>query len=299
MIVTISELQKLFKLSSLRQIKASFRNRIRVFDDGSAEITDERLEELIGKFRNGGVYDVQEVSELYNIPQTSVVQLADFNFISAFKLTSSKGSKILFLKEDIEKEREILLHYSRMKDIKRLARLGATILDFFHHARLIPERDSEFFRLYYLEEYTYEEIGIQYDVSKERVRQIVDRAVKRIFWKLSYFIRSTEQFRLYKIRYEASLEKALLYDSIMQLVKPPEEKEKVHEPPPDFNQMKLVDFDLSVRALNSLHIAGIKTVGQLIACTKMDLLKHRNFGIKSLNEIEELLHRLGLSFRNS
>ncbi|HLG33904.1 MAG TPA: DNA-directed RNA polymerase subunit alpha C-terminal domain-containing protein [Bacteroidia bacterium] len=295
MIVTISELQKLFKLSSPRQLKASFRNRIRVFDDGNAEITDERLQELIEKFRKGGSYDVEEVSKLYNIPQATVKHLADINFISAFKLTSSKGSKILFLKEDIEKEKEILLHYSRRKDIRRLARLGETLLQYFSYHHLIPERDCLFFRLYYLEEYTYEEIAIEHGLSRERVRQIVDKSIRRIFIKLSYFIRMKDQMEFYKKRYEWASEKALLYDSVMDLVKLPEEKAKIIEKQPDISTRNLVEFDLSTCALASLHYADIETVGQLVNCTLMDLMKIRNFGKKSLTEVQELLHTLGLS----
>jgi predicted DNA-binding protein YlxM (UPF0122 family) len=295
MIVSISELQKLFKLSSPRQLKASFRNRIRVFDDGNAEITDGRVEELISKFRNGGVYDVSEVSALYNISESTVTQLADFNFISAVKLTSSKGSKTLFLKEDIEREKELLLHYSRAKDIKRLARLGEKILEFFKYAQHLTEREHEFFRLYYLDEHTYEEIGIQFDLSRERVRQIVMRATRRIFTKLSYFIRSEQEFRLYKHQYKESIEKAKLYDLVMQLVKPPEEK--AEEPPIDYSQMKLVDFDLSTRALHTLHYADIETVAQLITWSKADLLKCRNLGLSTLTEIEEFLRQHGLSLR--
>ena len=59
---------------------------------------------------------------------------------------------------------------------------------------------------------------------------------------------------------------------------------------------KLVDMDLSVRALNCLKSAEVETLGELVAFNKTDLLKFRNFGKKSLSELEELLTNLGLSF---
>lgn len=59
---------------------------------------------------------------------------------------------------------------------------------------------------------------------------------------------------------------------------------------------KLSDLNLSVRALNCLKAADVETLGQLVGNNKNDLLKFRNFGKKSLTELEELLESLKLSF---
>lgn len=59
---------------------------------------------------------------------------------------------------------------------------------------------------------------------------------------------------------------------------------------------KLVDMDLSVRALNCLKAAEVETIGELVALNKADLLKFRNFGKKSLTELDDLLESLNLSF---
>ena len=59
---------------------------------------------------------------------------------------------------------------------------------------------------------------------------------------------------------------------------------------------KLTDMDLSVRALNCLKSAEVETLGELVVFNKTDLLKFRNFGKKSLTELEELLQSLNLSF---
>ena len=59
---------------------------------------------------------------------------------------------------------------------------------------------------------------------------------------------------------------------------------------------KLVDMDLSVRALNCLKSAEVETLGELVQFNKTDLLKFRNFGRKSLTELDELLANLHLSF---
>ena len=59
---------------------------------------------------------------------------------------------------------------------------------------------------------------------------------------------------------------------------------------------RLSDMDLSVRALNCLKAAEVETLGQLVKYHRADLLKFRNFGKKSLTELDELLERNGLAF---
>jgi DNA-directed RNA polymerase subunit alpha len=59
---------------------------------------------------------------------------------------------------------------------------------------------------------------------------------------------------------------------------------------------RLIDMDLSVRALNCLKAAEVETLGDLVKYNKNDLLKFRNFGKKSLTELDELLESMALNF---
>ena len=59
---------------------------------------------------------------------------------------------------------------------------------------------------------------------------------------------------------------------------------------------KLVDLDLSVRALNCLKAADVETLGELVTYNRNDLLKFRNFGKKSLTELDQLVEVKGLEF---
>ena len=59
---------------------------------------------------------------------------------------------------------------------------------------------------------------------------------------------------------------------------------------------KLIDLDLSVRALNCLKAAEVETLGHLVKFNKNDLLKFRNFGKKSLTELDDLLEGMNLNF---
>ena len=58
----------------------------------------------------------------------------------------------------------------------------------------------------------------------------------------------------------------------------------------------LTEFGLSVRALNCLKTAEVYTLGELVSFKKSDMLKFRNFGKKSLSELEELIEEKGLAF---
>jgi len=59
---------------------------------------------------------------------------------------------------------------------------------------------------------------------------------------------------------------------------------------------RLIDMDLSVRALNCLKAAEVETLGDLVSFNKNDLMKFRNFGKKSLTELDELVNNKGLTF---
>ena len=88
-------------------------------------------------------------------------------------------------------------------------------------------------------------------------------------------------------------------EKITQLSEEPEKKDEVDE---NFLQMRkllktpLSELDLSVRAFNCLKAADIKTLGDLVSYNIADLLKFRNFGKKSLTELEELVADKALSF---
>ena len=80
---------------------------------------------------------------------------------------------------------------------------------------------------------------------------------------------------------------------------PSEEVVSVVESRPGFNEnlFKTVDeLELSVRSANCLKNADIKYIGEMVSRTDQEMLKTKNFGRKSLNEIKELLHAMELDF---
>lgn len=63
------------------------------------------------------------------------------------------------------------------------------------------------------------------------------------------------------------------------------------------SDMKIEDLDLSVRSYNGLKRAGIVTVGEICQKTETSMMNIKNLGKKSLKEIKEKLHDLGLAFK--
>jgi DNA-directed RNA polymerase subunit alpha len=75
-------------------------------------------------------------------------------------------------------------------------------------------------------------------------------------------------------------------------------EEKATEEPPTFNEnlyRSVNELELSVRAANCLRNANIRYIGELVQKTEQEMLKTKNFGRKSLNEIKEILHEMGLN----
>lgn len=62
-------------------------------------------------------------------------------------------------------------------------------------------------------------------------------------------------------------------------------------------ETKLIDMDLSVRALNCLNAAEIYTLRELVSIERKQLLKYRNIGYKTINELDNLLEKNGLNFK--
>lgn len=136
---------------------------------------------------------------------------------------------------------------------------------------------------------TINEIADRYDLTGERVRQI--------FVKACRILHRTQPtwHNLFDDNSALRAENDTLRERIQFLEEQhPELKQPEPEPENAVLALKLVDLGLSVRALNCLKAAEIETLGQLVSHEKYDLLKWRNFGKKSLTELDELITEKGL-----
>jgi DNA-directed RNA polymerase subunit alpha len=99
------------------------------------------------------------------------------------------------------------------------------------------------------------------------------------------------------IAYAAKIMKEHLTMFINFEEEPAGAEEKAQEEPPAFNEnlyRSVNELELSVRAANCLRNANIRYIGELVQKTEQEMLKTKNFGRKSLNEIKEILMEMGL-----
>lgn len=140
--------------------------------------------------------------------------------------------------------------------------------------------------------------NVNYTVENYRVEQKTD------YEKLTFDIETDGSIHPKEALKEAA--KILIHHFMLfsdeKITLESEEKSAVEEFDEDSLHMRqllksrLSDMDLSVRALNCLKAADVETLGELVQFNKNDLLKFRNFGKKSLTELDELVERKGLSF---
>ena len=173
---------------------------------------------------------------------------------------------------------------------------------------------------------TLDQIAAHFDVSRERIRQIESKGLRKIRsnkTSLSYDnvhplallqgLATDEdvkdyitiiQYRKDRQRWKEMLRDeyiAEMYPQVVEEVRDRIERGDTFSGEETYGGIhagKRVDeLEMSVRTANCLENAGIETIGQLCARSEADMLKIRNFGRKSLNELREILRERGLSFR--
>lgn len=131
-------------------------------------------------------------------------------------------------------------------------------------------------------------IAYEFGLSRERVRQIVIKAIR----KFNYAIEE-----LADLKQENNSLKEEIKNVKMQLIMQEGEKEELSEDvPPSVFSIRLVNCNLPVRVLNVTKAADIDTIGDLVQYSKFEMVKFRNFGKKSLMQLDEFIHEMGLGW---
>lgn len=144
------------------------------------------------------------------------------------------------------------------------------------------------------------EISEEWGLTQERTRQIVNRELRRFFhylYTLPKYKTITQENEALKIKLELSEQVNRRILKHLNALNEQAAKEAALNNLPVCAR-KVTEFDLSIRALNCLRAADIETVGDLINYSKRDLMRFRNFGKKSLIELEDFVESLGLEFSN-
>ena len=131
-------------------------------------------------------------------------------------------------------------------------------------------------------------IAYEFGLSRERVRQIVIKAIR----KFNYSIEE-----LADLKQENNSLKEEIKNVKMQLIMQEGEKEELSEDvPPSVFSIRLVNCNLPVRVLNVTKAADIDTIGDLVQYSKFEMVKFRNFGKKSLMQLDDFIHEMGLEW---
>ena len=132
-------------------------------------------------------------------------------------------------------------------------------------------------------------IAEEFELSRERVRQIVIKAVR----KFNYAIEE-----LADLKQENNSLKEEIKNVKMRLIMQEGEKEEElsEDVPPSVFSIRLVNCNLPVRVLNVTKAADIDTIGDLVQYSRFDMVKFRNFGKKSLMQLDEFIHEMGLEW---
>ena len=134
---------------------------------------------------------------------------------------------------------------------------------------------------------------INYHVSNARVAQRTDYDALTFEVWTDGSLKPEETVSLGSKILKEQLQVFLTFDESME---PVEEHEEMRTPQLNENLFRSVDdLELSVRSANCLKNANIRYIGELVAKTEAEMLKTKNFGRKSLNEIKEILSEMGLS----
>lgn len=134
---------------------------------------------------------------------------------------------------------------------------------------------------------------VNYHVSNARVGQKTDYDALTIEVWTDGSLKPEESISLGSKILKEQLQIFLTFD---ESIEPDEEQEETRSPQLNENLFRSVDdLELSVRSANCLKNANIRYIGELVARSEAEMLKTKNFGRKSLNEIKEILSEMGLN----
>ena len=162
----------------------------------------------------------------------------------------------------------------------------------------LPDREKDILLKTITYTGNFKQVADEHDLTKERVRQLFEKGLKRVRvgclrmkreYDCNYHEVKEENIKLRKENNE-------LKDYISKL--PDEKKVKIEGMinKSEVLSKPLYELDLGVRTYNCLNNADIKTLGDIVSYTKSDFMKFRNFGKKSMDELEEVVLRHDLRF---
>ena len=293
-VIDCDEVKRILGVSDLRTFMST-ENFPKPFFNEDKLVFDK---ELINKYFNVDNIDepflsIEDAANYLELTVPRLAHLALRSRIPSYRLKHVKGSGYLFRKSELEKFREVKIsgdtefanYYIANQLVKDMLFL---FLQKFY--AVSPEdRGFEIMSKYLFDSATLEDIGQYYDISRERVRQIVQENVNKI--KHYDFCNEQDYMSLQKKVAQQELEITHLR-KVSGVGSLNEEANKIIDIFSSLLSTKLLDCDLSVRATNSLYNGNIITVYDLLpSCRKnfLGLKKLKNMGKTTINELREFI----------
>ena len=216
------------------------------------------------------------------------------------KMQAEMGNEYAAVKKLYDERRAIFLEpfggWAKWENYRRIVRQLAIMAA---GNTMLPRQEEIFMDV--LELKSYQEIADRHGITRERVRQVFEKSLRSIlnFREIATTRLEDSQRKVL----ELSKEIDHLHDEIFFLQHPQANKADESSDKNDiFRQCEpftqnLRDMFLSVRTYNCLKSAGIETLGDIVAYNRNEYMRLRNFGRKSLNELDNMLEKLGLGFK--
>ncbi|MBI3502965.1 MAG: hypothetical protein HY063_14335 [Bacteroidetes bacterium] len=298
---TFEELEQLFKIKDNRQIKRGLVNKITALDSKNVQVTDEALKELLARFRNNGAYDVAEASKAYNVTEETMLHFARHKIISSYQLVSAAGSKVLFLKSELEKENHLLLTHSQA-DRMKIARLADHLARVLYKEKEMQPRNYLMLRMYYFEDISREQIANKYSLTPERVRQIIAKTERRMLYAVQRVLHGIKKYEEYDKQNTELRDKNshLKYQYSVLEEKFNKLKSKTSKPSvkraDKILLTKILDSSFSDEVKARCLVHDINSIQELSTHTKYSL-SYRGFDEKEITEVESFFKKSNIPFR--
>ncbi len=269
--------------------------------------------QTITNWCNKGVLRAKQVGKWLMVDRDTITKLFDSLQDLAesekviMELKQDNYAKMRELKQANEEWQKDVAFVNGMEKPSRLVRMIQSLIDSIDN-EIMGERERNILKEY-LDGSEFEAIGDEYGLTRERTRQIVEKAMQKLGSLEPYGDvlnrcndTEAENKMMRSLLKKQDAELAELRDKLNIKVEHDKHKTAEEKAMDELSEQdkeilgilntRLVDMNLTVRSLNCLKAADLETFGDLVKCKKIDLLKQRNFGKKSLGELDDLLETM-------
>ena len=245
--------------------------------------------ELCERILNETPIDIKVFCDKYEISRHRLDTLIEKGFVSIFFNSFNQGAKkFVFEEEALSHLRHLC--YDKGNQAKQIQSIVRLIL--VHSEKNLRETEQVVLRERLQKGKSFEDVSLELGLTRGRVMEIFDRGMRKVLHSLKYRKNLSDL-----VQQKITLETEINFLKSFRHTKYKTQNKTIKNSEIVKLSTKLVDVDgLSVRALNCLKAAEICTIGDLIHYDKGDMLKFRNFGTKSLRELEEIVENMGFRF---